>query len=601
MISPSFRSRLLALFLRLVSYILLCLPLYSHAISPDDLLPPEKAFSATLTQQGSSLLVHFEVAPGYYLYRDRMHFNEITGVAISPQMPAGKVKHDKFFGEQVIYPHSLDVTLPSKSPIPPGYALKVSYQGCADAGVCYPPQTTLLKLGQESRLPGWFTLSSGPTDGGSGTQPALANSGWLGTLGTFWLAGVGMAFTACMYPLLPILSSLIAGQGASLTRRKGGVLALAYVQGLALTYTIVGIIAGLTGSLLTVWLQQPGVVLSASALMALMALSMFVLFSIQLPASWQTRLADKANRLPGGHLLSVFGMGALSALIIGPCVAPPLALALGYIGSTGDAVKGGAALYAMALGLGTPLLLIGLFGGHILPRAGGWMKNVKSGFGVIMLGLALWLASPFLPGIVVMLLWAALTVGCAVFLRAFDALPSNTHPMQRLGKALGLLLFIVGAAELVGALTGQTDPKLPLKAIVGTARIEMASSKPAFRSVSDPGGLDRILQTTARTYRPVLLDFYADWCVSCKEMESETLNNPKVAAVLQRFTLVRADVTENLPGQQALLKRFGLFGPPGLIMLANGRELDRVIGFEDAEHFLGHLTSSLNRTAQTSL
>jgi thiol:disulfide interchange protein DsbD len=576
----------------LLALSLVVLPQLAHALSQDDLLPPDKAFAASLTREGTQLKVHFEVAPGYYLYRDRMHFSGEPGGPLAPLgMPAGKTKHDKFFGEQVIYPHSLDVSLPGPT-LPAGFTLKVSYQGCAEAGVCYPPQTVHLKPGGNSKLPGWFTLA-GQSGGaaGNGTNsgtPSPGAAGWLGMLGTFWLAGLGMAFTACMYPLLPILSSIIAGQGTLLTRRHGGLLALAYVQGLALTYTVVGVIAGLTGSLLTVWLQQPAVILGASALMVLMALSMFDLFNLQLPASWQSRLADRANSLPGGRWLSVFAMGALSALIVGPCIAPPLALALGYIGATGDAVRGAAALYAMALGLGTPLLLIGFFGGHLLPRAGAWMKMVKSVFGVVMLGLALWLASPFLPAMATMLLWALLGVGSAVFLRAFDGLPASAHPLQRLGKALGLLLFIAGAAELVGALTGQADPRLPLKAIANHA-VTQAAAQPAFRPVASVTELDNVL--AADRTRPVLLDFYADWCVSCKELESETFTDVKVAAQLGRFVLLRADVTANRPEHQALLKRFGLYGPPGVILLRSGQETGRLIGFENADAFLARLNS----------
>ncbi|VEB42854.1 Thiol:disulfide interchange protein DsbD precursor [Chromobacterium violaceum] len=308
--------------------------------------------------------------------------------------------------------------------------------------------------GAGNKLSAWTEVD--PSGKASAGNSELAARGWLATLGTFLLAGLGMAFTACMYPLLPIVSSLIAGQGATLSRGRGFLLSLLYVQGLALTYTAVGVVAGLTGSLLTVWLQQPAVVLSASALMVVFALSMFDLFSIQLPSALQSRLADTSNRLTGGKAATVFLMGALSALIIGPCVAPPLALALGYIGSTGDAVLGGAALYAMAMGLGLPLIAIGTFGGHVLPRAGHWMKAVKSAFGVVMLGLAIWLATPFLPPPLVMLLWAALLIGSAVFLGAFDSLSSATKASARLGKALGLLLFLLGGAQLVGLLSAPT-------------------------------------------------------------------------------------------------------------------------------------------------
>lgn len=589
-LSVSLRSALL----RLVALLALCLPLFAQALSQDDLLPPEKAFSARVSKQGQNLLVRFDVAPGYYLYRDRIHFTgEPAGVIGQPQLPDGKIKEDKFFGKQVIYTHPVEVLIPVTGKLPADFTLKTTFQGCADAGVCYPPQTLLLKPGQPhdplGALDGLLRTSSNGSSAEPEAAPQQFNTGhWLTTLGTFWLAGLGMAFTACLYPLLPIVSSIIAGHGVKLSHRRGGALAFAYVQGLALTYTIIGVIAGLTGSLLMIWMQQPVVVLTASGLMVLLALSMFDLFSLQLPASLQSQLADTSNRLPGGRWLTVFATGALSALIIGPCVAPPLALALGYIGATGDAWMGGAALYAMALGIGSPLLVLGFFGGHILPKAGAWMKAVKSGFGVVMLGLAIWIATPFLPGALMMLLWAALAVGTAVFLRAFDALPSNAHAAQRLGKAIGLLLFVAGAAQVVGALSGQTDPRTPLKALVSATSTGASATavSPSHVNISNVAELDQALQTSTR---PVLVDFYADWCVACKELESKTFTDAKVAAALQSFTLLRIDMTANLPEHQALLKRFGLFGPPGLILMRDGKEVDRVIGFVEPEEFLPHL------------
>lgn len=583
--------------LRLAGLLLLCLPLFAHAVSQDDLLPPEKAFSAQVSQQGQNLLVRFEVAPGYYLYRDRIHFSsEPGGLLGQPQFPDGKIKEDKFFGKQVTYPHSVEVLLPVNGPLPADFTLKANFQGCADMGVCYPPQTVLLKPGEKRNpldsLGGLLrTANTSPATGADTAAPQLGGGHWLATLGTFWLAGLGMAFTACLYPLLPIVSSIIAGQGAQLSRRRGGGLALAYVQGLALTYTVIGVIAGLTGSLLMIWMQQPAVVLTASLLMVLLALSMFDLFSLQLPASVQSRLAEASNRLPGGRWLSVFVTGALSALIIGPCVAPPLALALGYIGATGDAVMGGAALYAMALGIGSPLLALGFFGGQILPKAGAWMKTVKAAFGVGMLGLAIWTATPFLPGMVAMLLWAALAVGTAVFLRAFDALPTNAHAVQRLGKAVGLLLFVAGIAQLIGALSGQTDPRAPLKSLVSVSSANAApAAKLSHVSISSPAELDRALQANPG---PVLVDFYADWCVACKQLEGSTFTDPKVASVMQNYMLLRIDMTANLPEHQALLKRFGLFGPPGLILMKGGKEVDRVIGYIEPEAFVPRLQALL--------
>jgi thiol:disulfide interchange protein DsbD len=308
---------------------------------------------------------------------------------------------------------------------------------------------------------------------------------------------------------------------------------------------------------------------------------MFDVIQIQLPAALQTRLASTSNRLSGGHILTVFAMGALSALIIGPCVAPPLALALGYIGSTGDAALGAAALYCMASGLGLPLIVVGTFGGHLLPRAGRWMNNIKYLFGTIMLALAVSLATPFIPGSLIMVLWGALAIGCAVFLRALDTLPVNAHALTRLGKALGLLLFLVGATELVGVMAGETNPRYPLR-WMHTGPAQAADLRPAFLPVGDAAALDKWL--AANPGRPALLDFYADWCVSCKEMDSTTWKDPGMTQALQGFTTMRADVTQGTPAQMALMKRFGLFGPPAIILFDRyGRPSAPLIGYIDAD------------------
>ncbi|WP_029770701.1 protein-disulfide reductase DsbD [Pseudogulbenkiania sp. MAI-1] len=566
----------------------LCASSLALAVSPEELLPPEKAFPARVEQDGNQLRVTFDIADGYYLYRDRTKIvSDPAGQIGDPAFPPADEKNDPFFGKQSVYHKQIHIAVPLKTATADGLKLQVTAQGCADVGVCYPPFTQTLSVGgATSALSDWLKPAAATT-AGQDDSARLAGQGWLATLGTFFLAGLGMAFTACMYPLLPIVSSLIAGQGHTLTRRRGFQLSLTYVQGLALTYTAVGVVAGLTGSLLTVWLQQPAVVLSASALLVIFALSMFDIFSIQLPSSWQTRLSETSNRLSGGKVATVFGMGTLSALIIGPCVAPPLALALGYIGSTGDALLGGVALYAMALGLGLPLILIGTYGGHILPRAGAWMRGVKGIFGVVMLALAIWLATPFLSGTLVMLLWAALCIGSAVFLKTFENLTGNAHPVAKIGKAIGLALFLIGAAQLLGVLGGETNPRYPLKWLAGTSA-QARSTAPAFQPVNNVAELEQRL--AAAGGKPVLLDFYADWCISCKEMEEYTFGNARVADQMGRFTLLRADVTANSAEHQALLKRFGLFGPPGIILFdGQAREVDRVIGFMEAEPFLVRL------------
>ena len=565
---------------RSLTHLLCCLLLWLAAIPAlaADLLPPQRAFAASVERQGQQATLILTTAPGYYLYRQR------TQISIEPPaqlgritLPAGKAKNDPFLGPQEIYTGTVRIALPLNGPSQ-RFTLKVKVQGCAEvAKVCYPPYTHTLHVGPNGSQVGSLFLDSGgnsPTSGASDTGDTLAV-----TLGGYYLAGLALAFTACMYPLLPILSSLIAGQGARLTRRRGLLLALSYVQGLALCYTLVGIVAGLTGSLLTVWLQQPVVVMSAAAMMVVFALAMFGLWTMQLPSTWQTALAQTSNRLPGGHYLTVFAAGAVSALIIGPCVAPPLALALGYIAGTGDAALGGLALYVMALGLGTPLLIVGFFGGSILPRAGAWMQGVKNLLGVVMLGLAVYLITPFLPSELALLLWGALAAGSALWL-----LLRQRHVRYRLDKLLGLGLMLAALAQFTGAATGGNNPLQPLPAN-WFGRQDVAVPQLEFTSIDSVADWEQVLRQ--HQGQPILLDFYADWCVACKELERDTFTDARVAKAMQRFVLVRADVTANKDSHQALLRRFGLFGPPGIILTgADGRETQRIIGFKPADEFL---------------
>lgn len=567
------------LFHWLFPLLLLLAALPASALDPNDLLPPEKAFSARLEQQGQQLLVHVNIAPGYYLYRDRTRIaSKPAGLLGTPQLPAGDAKQDPYFGLQQVYHQRVTFTVPiTAAALPDNFTLLATIQGCADAGLCYPPYTHKLKPG-DNRLADWLS----PADSADDSAPTLSRQQWLGTLFTFLLAGVGMAFTACMYPLLPIVSSMVAGQGQRLNKTRGFVLTLAYVQGLALTYTAVGVIAGKTGSLLTVWLQQPAVILVASALMVVFALGMFDLITIQLPSALQSRLANHSNKLGGGRLASVFAMGALSALLVGPCVAPPLALALGYIGQTGDAVLGGAALYSMAMGLGLPLLLVGTFGGHILPRAGAWMQQVKYTFGVVMLGVAIWMAGPFLPLWLTMLLWAALALGSAWWLLLSRQRPTPHGAGRWLVRLIATVLALAGLLQIIGAATGAPSPRLPL---AGIWQGQLAA-KPAFQRIANSAELDAALAQAKAAGQPVLLDFYADWCVSCIEMEETTFRDPAITARMGKLRLLQADVTANNAEHQALLQRFGLYGPPGIMLYsAQGELVHKVIGYQDAGDF----------------
>ncbi len=573
--------------------------LCAHALTAEDLLPPERAFALSASRSGDVVRLDWAIADGYYLYRDRISIRTEPPADIRPELPPGQLKHDPFFGETPVWRQAVEgeVRLPADTPSP--VQLVITQQGCADAGVCYPPQTIRLSLAADGRTvsagsPAAGFLSAPPAATSPASQPASDGSG-LGSLGcgaltaSFFVAGLGMALTACLYPMLPIVSAIIAGHGTAAHGWRGLLLALAYVEGLALTYTVVGVAAGLTGSWLTVWLQRPEVAVLAAVMLVLLALAMFDIISVQLPAGFQARMASSSNRLTGGRLASVFGMGALSALIIGPCVAPPLAVALGYIGASGDALTGGVALFAMAQGLGAPLLLVGAAGGQLLPKAGPWMKAVKAVFGVGMLLLAVYLLAPYLPPALPLAAYGIILIVSAVFAGAFDSMPAGSHPGRRLLKSLGLLAALLGAVQLVGSLAGADDPRYPLAPL--TARADSpATAAPAFTSVSSLAEWESFL--AANRGRPVLLDFYADWCASCKEMERETFHDPAVVQAMRGMALAQADVTANTPAHQALLKHFGLFGPPGIILFsAQGQESGRVIGFMPPAAFLQEISA----------
>ncbi|MFC2293444.1 MAG: protein-disulfide reductase DsbD, partial [Kingella oralis] len=469
--------------------LLACLSLAQFAgaaVNADDLLPPEQAFVPTVTASDKGVDVQFKIADGYYLYQGKITADTQPEKLLRDQaaFSQGEQKEDEFFGKQVVYHRAANVKWDYARPAPAAYKITLHYQGCAEAGVCYPPVDTELSINgpgvyapQEvaaDNAKDMFVKPQGSVQADSLAveQPAATQNAPLSsanadsrfalsrdTIGSnllwFFVFGLGLSFTACMYPLLPIVSSIIVGDKSG-GKRRAFALSFVYVQGLALTYTLVGVLAGLTGALLTVWLQQAWVVLAAAGLMVLLALSMFGLFNIQLPSALQSYFQTQSNKLSGGKVASVFVMGMLSALIVGPCVAPPLAFALGYIGKTGDALLGGAALYAMALGTGVPLMLIGTFGGHILPRAGDWMNGIKYAFGVILLAVAVYLATPFLPYGVVVGLYTALLVAPAVYL--FYCARAFSGSLKTVALGLGAVLLACGAWFGVQSVRGQTTP-----------------------------------------------------------------------------------------------------------------------------------------------
>lgn len=629
-------SAVLAIFLALFS---------GQARADDDFLDPEEAFrySAALSSP-TTLDIHYRIAPEYYMYRERFELGAPEGVIRDASYPPGLVKYDPTFEKdmEVYYGQvTVRVQLPSKAPIQGAAPIEFSItsQGCADAGLCYPPETRTLNLGW-SKTEGWSLQGPGVVktvpapltyvigkDGrpASGNQSAgaanaasnpfelgdtglaawLQDAGWFQIVGLCLVLGLMLAFTPCVLPMVPILMAIIAGdreKAVHLSKGRGLSLAAVFVLGMSIVYTVLGVFAGLLGSGLMIWLQTPWVLTSFAILLAVLALAMFDVFTLQVPASLQSTLNERINRIPGGHYSGVFFMGMLSALIVGPCVAAPLAGVLLFISQTGDVALGGTALFALAWGSGIPLLLLGVSSGALLPRAGAWMEGVKWAFGILLLATAWWMVTSLLPAWIVMLGWIALLSCSAVMLGAFTALPAKAGVGRYLLKAIGLLLAAWALLMLVGLAGGGRDPLRPLA--IYTAQFGQSGAPAAaggatgatdaaglaeavkrrFVTIESMGELDDIL---AQADRPVMLDFYADWCVSCIEMERYTFSDRDVARKLDSFVLVQADVTGNKAEHRELLKRFRLFGPPGIIFFdAQGKELDiRVVGFQNAERF----------------
>ncbi|RZI44902.1 protein-disulfide reductase DsbD [Herbaspirillum sp. HC18] len=559
----------------------------SHAA--DDFLEPEKAFRfAARMIDAKTAEVTYKVADGYYMYRDRFAFKAEGAAMGDPVVPRGKVKFDETFQKDV---ETLRNTVAITIPIDAGgnFTLKVTGQGCADQGLCYPPMQSTVTMspnggpaiiGSPTGGAGMSTAApSGQTDSEMGRIESSLQSGrLLAILPLFLLLGLGLSFTPCVLPMVPILSSIIVGEGEQVSRKRGFMLSAAYSLGMALVYTALGIAAGLIGEGLSAALQNPWVLGAFAVLMAGLSLSMFDVYQLQVPAALQSKLAGASERQSAGKFAGVFVMGAISALIVGPCVAAPLAGALLYISQTRDVVIGGSALFAMAAGMSVPLLLVGVSAGALLPRAGAWMKSVKFFFGVLMLGLAIWIVTPVMPGWAPMAGWAVLGIGYGGYL-----MWKGSRGLS--GKAAGAVFAVFGFVQLTGAVTGGNDALAPLAHLTGNAH------KTDFKRVKSVAELDAMIAQSAG--KTVMLDFYADWCVSCLEMEKLTFSDQRVKAQFANMVLLQADVTANNDEDKALLKRFKLFGPPGIIFFdKQGREIQggRVIGYQDADKFLHSLS-----------
>ncbi|MES2323711.1 MAG: protein-disulfide reductase DsbD [Pseudomonadota bacterium] len=570
------------------------------ASAEEDYLDPEVAFkfSARMVDP-QTVAVTYEIADGYYMYRERFKFTATNATLGEPAIPPGKVKFDDTFQKDVeTYRGSVTITIPVTTS--GMFTLKATSQGCADAGLCYAPQEATARLvgapGAAQSMAPAKPLSSIPqaesTPAATAIAPAAAPGAavvasadsdlegaselaggklWL-IIPAFILAGLGLSFTPCVLPMVPILASIIVGEGAATTRLRGFTLAAAYSLGMALVYTALGVAAALIGHSLAPALQNPWVLGTIGLMMVAMALSMFGFYELQLPGALQNRLVGASGRQAPGKLFGVFAMGVISALIVGPCMVGPLAGALTFIGQTGDTTLGGIALFSLATGMSIPLLLVGVSAGSLLPRAGAWMNDVKKFFGVLLLAMALWLVSPVLPAVVQMLGWTVLFLGYGCYL-----LRTTRHWAA---MALGGAFAILGAIQLTGVATGGRDALAPLGHL-GTQQHGLT-----FKRVKTVAQLDAALADTGG--KTAMLDFYADWCVSCKEMEKLTFVDARVQKQLAGTVLLQVDVTANDLEDKAMLKRFKLFGPPGIILFdRNGREIpnSRVIGYQNADKF----------------
>jgi thiol:disulfide interchange protein DsbD len=612
MTSPShFAQRLQVWLVRGLALVMLCVAAPARS-ADDQFLEPEKAFrfSARAADE-RHVEVLFQITPGYYMYRERFSVASTEATLGAVTLPTGKVKFDETFQKNVeTYRNDLRVSVPVDK-APASFVLNVVSQGCADAGLCYPPMTSSARISLaafggdgSARVQAAAvdapssTAAAGPS---AGATPAVAGS-WLDAVGIdsvlrsgrFWLVvgaffvmGVALSFTPCVLPMLPILSSIIAGSQTPVSRGKALGLAASYSLGMALVYASLGIAAGLMGEGLAARLQSPPVLALFALLLAALALSMFDVYELRLPAAWHTHMTRQSQRLPAGQLAGVFAMGAASALIVSPCVSAPLAGALVFISQTRDVTLGGTALFSLAAGMSVPLMVVGGSAGDWLPKSGAWMTSVKRAFGVLLFAVAIWIVQPVLPAGAVLCAWGLLLLVAAFMLRPFEA-HSHSHaaaPRTWLRQAVGVTALTLGVMQIVGAASGGSDPMQPLSHLARGAAAGPRSDALRFQPIRSVAELDGALRAPGR---PVMLDFYADWCVSCKEMERYTFSDPAVAQKMSGAVLLKADVTAHNTDDRQLLKRFHLFGPPGTIFFdAQGREISgvRVIGFQDAERF----------------
>jgi len=583
-------------------------------------LPADEAFVyEAIGLTADTILVRFTTQPGYYLYRDKFSFR-VKGDSgfnvYEATFPEGTIKDDPEFGPVEVYYDQIEIPVSVNRPAgqEQTISLEADYQGCRDGDICYPPQTTsidlLMSASAEAIDHGQPVSEVAKTESPSATaqtsaavvqvseQDVLAQmllNNPSGALFAFFIAGILLAFTPCVFPMVPILSGIIAGQGERMTTGRAFWLSLVYVLAMAVTYTIAGVLAGMFGQNLQALFQNPWILGFFIAIFVALAFSMFGFFELQLPSSLQTKLSEASNQQKGGSLTGVAVMGFLSALIVGPCVAPPLAAALIVIGASGSAVLGGSALFALSMGMGVPLILFGVSAGKLVPKAGPWMDAIKAVFGIGMLALAIWMLERIVQGPVILLLWGMLAIASGVYLGALERVPEGASGWRSLWKSLGLVLLLLGAIEIIGAASGQDNWMEPLENI-GVSGQQTTIEHVTFQRIKSLQDLDAAVAQANQAGKPAMLDFFADWCVECVRMERNTFGEPVVQALFKQIQPLQADVTPNDKIDQALMAKYGIIGPPAILFFdRHGNELRayRLVGYFEPDEFAQHLEKVL--------
>ncbi len=581
-------------------------------------LPVGEAFPYSIEQQGSQLNVMWDSVDEYYLYKKKIHLKQGKQKTKASQFSeAGILKHDEAFGEVIVFYGQIEATFDLKQ-LKPNTPTILGFQGCADAGLCYPPQKIELDIdwaavkASASNQPALIQKdaaadttasdTTAATQASSQTAPQTENESWiegkswLSVVGLFFILGLGLTFTPCVLPMVPILTSIVIGQQKH-TPAKGFVLSTTYVMGMAITYAAAGVTVGLlgAGANIQAWMQTPWILSIFAVLFLVLSLSMFGLYELQLPSGLRNRLNNMNQKQKGGSLISVFLMGVLSALVVSPCVSAPLAGALVYLSTTGDAWLGGSALLALGLGMGTPLIILGTSGASIMPKAGGWMDQIKAFFGILLIGVAIWLLSRFLDATLILAMWGILAIVYAIYLGAIEPIEAAQTGVKRTVKGIGFVILVYGILALIGALQGNDDPLKPLASSYASSPTQSANHSTAspFKNISNRTQLDAAIKNhlAANPNGAVMLDYYADWCIACKVMEKEVFHHADVQAHWPELLWLQIDVTDQTPEQVELMTDFNLFGPPSMLFFSNEGEQDklRILGEMHKEEFVQHL------------